>query len=151
MVPNRIRAIAAFAAACTLTLAFIPLTVLAQHDLGVESYQVPGVQVELTSVSRSPDGSIMVKWAYHNTTTRPQTIAKTGCVLEANGAKYPAMALGGGNMGAMQTTHAGTSNIVVNAHATYLAWAKVKDPGKGVSKVTVHISGTSPFTDIPIT
>jgi hypothetical protein len=151
MVPSRMRAIAAFAAACAMALVLAPQAVFAQRDLGVESYQVRGVQVELTSVARNPDGSIMVKWAYHNTTTRPQTIAEAGCYLEANGAKYPAMSLGGGNMGAMETTHMGTTNIVLNAHQTYVAWAKVKSPGKSVSKVTVYITGTSPFTDITVT
>jgi hypothetical protein len=125
MVPNRMRVIGALAAACATLLVSSPQTALAQRDLGVASYQVSGVQVELTSVARTPAGTIMVKWAYHNTTARPQTIAEVGCYLEAGGSKYPASSIGGGNMSSMQTSHAGTSNIVVNAHQTYVAWAVV--------------------------
>lgn len=146
MASSRMQARLVFTAACAMMLAMAPLAVRAQH---VANYQVPGVQVELNSVTRTPTGSILVKWAYHNTTAQPQTITAAVCVLELNGAKYPASVTGGGSGSGAQAATSG-KNIVVNAHDTYAAWAVVKDPNPNAGKVTVHITGADPFTDVPV-
>jgi hypothetical protein len=130
MLLYRMRAITAFAFACVMMLGLAPAA-LAQ--------QASTLQVQLASVTRTPTGTILVKWTYHNTGAQPQTIAQPPCVLEANGTKYPA------------SVSSVTKGAVVSANQTLSAWAVVAGPGADVTKVTVHISGADPIKDVPVT
>jgi hypothetical protein len=131
--------------------------------LGVQDYEVPGVQVLLLSLKRTSDGYITAKWAYHNTTSSAKTIgSNTGVIngawstpfslawdafISAGGQQYKVVP---GGAGLLAGTHGGNKTLVLGPKMTYATWAKFKDPGKDVTKVSVSIQGAAPFDDAPI-
>ena len=137
----------------------------ATTNLGVQDYEVSGVEVVLLSVKRTSDGFVTLKWAYQNTTNSPKTIgANTGAMEGAWGAPYSLawdVSVGaagatykvppGTHGGLMAGSHAGPAKtVVVGAKQTYATWAKIAGVPKDVTKVTVYIQGTDPFEEIPI-
>lgn len=132
-------------------------------NLGVQDYEVPGVQVVLFSVKRGSDGYITVRWGYRNTTSTPKNIgtnttATSGAwsgpyslawdfYLMAGGAKY---ATADGGDGKLAASHGPNKVVVIGPKQTLATWAKVKDPGKDVKTVGVYVQGAAPFDEIPI-
>jgi hypothetical protein len=135
-------------------------------SLGVHDYSTPGVQVILLSVKRTSDGYLTLRWAYHNTTSSPQTIGKdSGAQSSTNGpwslawdvyvvsagTKYELIKDQTGTpLAGTKPGNAGDPSYALGPHLTFTTWAKVPAPGKDVTTVTVYIRGAEPFEDVPI-
>lgn len=154
------------AVACGLFFGSLSGAALAASSppLGVQDYEVPGVQVVLLSLKRTSDGYVTAKWAYHNTTSSAKAIGNNTSVI--NGAWSTPFSLawdayisaGGqqykvapGGAGLLAGSHGGNNKtLVLGPKMTYATWAKFKDPGKDVTKASISIQGTAPFEDVPI-
>jgi hypothetical protein len=134
MLSYRKRAIAALAVACAMMLTIAPQATSAQAS----QTSIPGIQVQLTSVARTPTGPILVKWTYHNTGSQSQTVSDAGCYLEVNGKKFPATVTSVGK------------GVVVPAQGTVSAWGVVAGLDPSTTSVTVHLNGAQPFKNTSV-
>jgi hypothetical protein len=141
-------------------------TSAAPANLAVADYDVPGVQIVLLSLKRGSDGYLTLRWAYRNTTTSPKTIGGDSTAMNgawsanyslaydayitAAGKQYQAVRTSGGMLAEKHGGTFASKTIVVGANQTYTTWAKFKDPGAEVSKVSVYLQGVPPFEDVPI-
>lgn len=132
-------------------------------DLGMQDYEVSGVQVHLLSVKRTSANSLTVKWQYRNTTSAPQKLGESFSgigsserfsltsdfyVSDPSGAKYSVLM--DPSHDPMASSHAGSKVVMLGPKQTMTVWAKVAGPPADVTKVTVYVPGCAPFEDVPI-
>ena len=134
-------------------------------SLGVNDYEVEGVEVALLSVKRVSDGTLTVKWEYRNRTDQPKKLGASfkgmgwsepfSLVYDAylvdarNRMKYPVVKDTRGDLVAGK--HPGHGKVVVlGPKQTLGTWAKFIAVPAEVTKISVFIPGVQPFEDVPI-
>jgi len=136
----------------------------ARAPLAVGEYEVAGVEVALLSVKRVSDGTLTVKWEYHNKTDKPQKLGESfkgmgwsepfSLVYDAylvdarNRMKYPVVKDTRGDLVAGK--HGGRKVVVLGPKQTLGTWAKFIAVPAEVTKISVFIPGVQPFEDVTI-
>jgi hypothetical protein len=132
--------------------------------IGVNDYEVEGVEVALLSVKRISDGSLTVKWEYRNKTDEPKRLGESfpgmgsseayslvwhAYLADARGKiKYPVAKDQRGNP--VAAAHAAGKVVTLGPKKTTSTWAKFISVPADVKKISVFIPGTQPFEDVPI-
>ncbi len=162
------RPILSVIATCSLAAGFVSAAAsAATTNLGVQDYDVAGVQVILLSAKRTSDGYITVKWAYHNTTRTSKKLGENSGVMTgawsapyslsydsyilANGTQYHVAK--GNTLAKTHTspTYQVQKIVILGPLQTYSEWAKYDAPPADVDKITFSVEGTTPFEDVPLT
>ena len=158
-----------------VVLLLFPLLVAAGHQatgagakpapIGVNAYEVDGVEVALISVKRISDGSLTATWEYRNTTDEPKRLGASFTGMGSSEAwslvyhsyladaktriEYPvAKDIHGEPVG---SKHGAGKVVVLPPHKTMSVWAKFLSVPQTLSKISVFVPGTAPFEDVPIT
>lgn len=132
--------------------------------IGVNDYEVEGVEVALLSVKRISDGSLTVKWEYRNKTDQPKRLGESFTGMGSSEAyslvwhayladarakiKYPVAK--DENSNPVGTKHGAGKVVILGPKKTMSTWAKFISVPAGVKKISVFIPGTQPFEDVAI-
>jgi len=132
--------------------------------IGVNNYEVDGVEVALLSVRRISDGSLTVKWEYRNKTGQPKKLGASFSGMGSSEAyslvwhayladarnkmKYPVAKDERGDPVAGK--HAPGKVVVLGPKKTISTWAKFISVPPEVKKISVFIPGVDPFEDVAI-
>jgi hypothetical protein len=138
---------------------------IASPAIGVNDYEVDGVEVALLSVKRISDGSLTVKWEYRNKTDEPKRLGESFTGMGSSEAyslvwhayladarakiKYPVAK--DENSNPVGTKHGAGKVVILGPKKTMGTWAKFISVPATVKKISVFIPGTQPFEDVPIT
>ena len=153
------------AAAAPAPAAAVPASEVHEHDL------YPGLQVAITSLKRTPENTLTLRWDMINPTDQPiameemrdqyedmpDNLYKRVTLLDlTNRKKYTALSDSYGRhvgraVKLTKDSRGSTENIVIPAKGKMSFWLKYPALPKEVQSVSVEINGVEPFSQVPIT
>ncbi len=142
-----------------------PAAVVHEHDF------YPGLQVVITSIKRTPENTLTLRWDMINPTDQaivmeemrgqyddmPDNLYKNVTLLDlTNRKKYTALSDSYGRhvgraVKLTKDSRGSSENIVISAKGKMSFWLKYAALPKEVQSVSVEINGVEPFSQVPIT